>query len=162
MKAFAMTIRSLFALLLFAVSTCTFADAPFTVSTDGQEVTDSKTGLTWRRCAEGMNANVSGCTGTAVTYSHEAALALSNTQSGWRLPNVKELNSIFDVNRQNPAIDGAAFPATPSASFWSSTPYLTGGETSSQIAWQVSFNNGLVTSGARFVNRYVRLVRAGP
>jgi len=36
----------------------------------------------------------SSCTGTASTYTHEQAPAYAKTQTGWRLPNVKELASL--------------------------------------------------------------------
>ena len=36
---------SIFAPLVLLAAGCAWADAPFTVSTDGQEVTDGKTGL---------------------------------------------------------------------------------------------------------------------
>jgi hypothetical protein len=79
----------------------------------------------------------------------------------WRLPNVKELSSIADKRLSHPAIDGTAFPATPSSTyswFWSSSPFA--GDPA--FAWGVDFSDGYYDY--RF-NRthtyYVRLVRAG-
>ena len=152
-----MSFKRVCAALLCAASLSSFADAPFTVSTDGTEVTDAKTGLIWRRCAEGMVASLSGCTGTASTFTHEAALARARSQSGWRLPNVQELSSIADLSRQSPAIDGVAFPATPSSAFWSSSPVVG----YAQGAWVVYFVNGYVDDDFRDGAGYVRLVRAG-
>jgi hypothetical protein len=137
--------------------------APFTMSGDGQEVTDAKTGLIWRRCAEGMTASGGTCTGTASTFTHEAALTRANTQVtatgvAWRLPNVKELSSITDKSRSNPAIDAVVFPATPVNWFWSSSPFV--GFTFN--AWIVNFYDG-GSYGIVYRNGsyYVRLVRAG-
>ena len=157
-----MKIKCLLAPLLLLVAACAWADAPFTVSSDGQEVTDGKTGLIWRRCAEGMTAMVSGCTGTASTYTHESALTRARDQAAstsvaWRLPNVKELASIADRSKSNPAIDGVAFPDTPVNAFWSSSPHVG----SADVAWGVSFNNGYVGSVNRDSTLPVRLVRAG-
>ncbi len=149
--------KHLFAALLCAASLSSFADAPFTVSTDGTEVIDAKTGLIWRRCAEDMVASTSGCTGTASTFTHEAALARARSQTGWRLPNVQELSSIADLSRQSPAIDGVAFPATPSNYFWSSSPYVS----NALSAWFVGFGDGDAGNVSRSSPRYVRLVRAG-
>ncbi len=158
-----MNIKHLLASLLLPVALWANA-VPFTVSADGQEVTDTKTGLIWRRCAEGMTASGGTCTGTASTFMHEAALTRASTQAtatgvAWRLPNVKELSSIADKSRSNPAIDTAAFPATPASWFWSSSPYI--GD--ANHAWGVNFYYGYVYYGfyGRDNSVSVRLVRAG-
>lgn len=129
------------------------------------EVTDKRTGLTWKRCSEGQSWSGSTCTGTARTHTHEAALALAKTANssqiatGWRLPNVKELASLADKGCQNPAIDSTAFPATPSSWFWSSSPSV--GDSVS--AWVVDFYYGFVNDHYRNYGLYggyhVRLVR---
>ena len=135
----------------------------FVVSADGQEVTDTRTGLIWRRCAEGMTFKGNTCTGSGTTYTHEQALQRATreaTRTGldWRLPNVKELSSLVDRSRREPAIDAKAFPATPSKWFWSSSPYVGG----SGSAWYVDFNDGVVVSYyGRYLNNAVRLVRGG-
>lgn len=145
------------ALLLAAASAQ--SQTGYTYSAAGDEVTDSKTGLIWRRCSEGQAWSGSTCTGTASGYTHEQALAQAKAQAGtagWRLPNVKELVSIADSSRVSPAIDTAGFPATPSAYYWSSTPYAG----NSSIAWNVNFDNGYVYSYyGRNHGFHVRLVR---
>jgi len=133
---------------------------PYTISTDGSEVTDQATGLIWRRCAEGLVGST--CTGTVLPFTHEAALRRAATVSGltataWRLPNVKELASIADKSLSNPAIDAAAFPAIPANYFWSSSPYVG----APAVAWYVYFSDGYVGSDFRSNSGYVRLVRAG-
>jgi hypothetical protein len=135
---------------------------PFVISADGSEATDQKTGLIWRRCSEGMSWNGSTCAGTASTFTHEAALQRAAAQAGssgiaWRLPNVKELTSIADKSRSNPAIDPAAFPATPANYFWSASPHV--GDSTN--AWYVFFSNGVVFASNRVNSYCVRLVRAG-
>lgn len=130
----------------------------YTYSTAGDEVTDSKTGLIWRRCSEGQTWNGNTCTGTAATYTHEQALAHAKAQAGtagWRLPNVKELTSIANKAFVNPAIDSTAFPGTPSYYYWSSTPYA--GDSSD--AWVVYLYNGYVYGYGRGSYNHVRLVR---
>lgn len=133
-------------LLLSAACVLTIAPAQaqsrYSYSTDASEVTDSQTGLVWRRCTEGMAWSGGTCTGTATAYTHEAALARAKTQTGWRLPNVKELASIVDRSRMNPAIDPAVFPATSTGWYWSSSPYAA----DSGYAWAVGFDYGVVTS----------------
>lgn len=156
--------------LFFSVA-CVLITAPaqaqsrYSYSTDGSEVTDSQTGLVWRRCSEGMAWSGGTCIGVPTTYSHEAALAHAKTQTGWRLPNVKELASILNISRMNPAIDPTAFPATSSGWYWSSSPMV--GD--SRFAWVVGFDYGKVVGGSRtgtiniggFTNYFVtvRLVR---
>lgn len=144
------------------------ASAQLTVS--GTEVTDSKTGLIWRRCPEGMSLSGSTCTGTPTPFTHEAALQFAATQTGWRLPNIKELSSIVDKNVRiadknliYPAIDSTAFPATPAILFWSSSPFVS----SPDRAWVIDFSSGVV-GGVGGLGRNdpnfphaVRLVRGG-
>jgi Protein of unknown function (DUF1566) len=138
------------------------AQAAYSYSADGSEVIDSATGLTWRRCSEGMTWSGSTCTGTAATYTHEQALLRGKSEAtasgkAWRVPNVKELSSITKLGVSiSPSIDIAAFPATPSSGFWSSSPYVGG----SYGAWGVYFSSGYVYDYYRSNSYYVRLVRA--
>lgn len=130
---------------------------------NGAEVTDKRTGLIWKRCSEGQSWSGSTCTGKATIHTHEAALALakaantSDSPSGWRLPNVKELASLADKGCQSPAIDSTAFPATPSEWYWTSSPYVG----NSSYAWFVFFYWGHVSSGSNRSGSsvHVRLVR---
>lgn len=140
---------------------------PYVISADGSEVTDQKTGLIWRRCAEGMSWNGTTCAGMAGAFTHEAALQCAAAQAtgtgvAWRLPNIKELASIADRSRSFPAIDPAAFPAAPANWFWSSSPDA-GAVLNPASAWGVSFNFGHVgiVYYSRSNSHYVRLVRAG-
>ncbi|MBI5634638.1 MAG: DUF1566 domain-containing protein [Nitrospirae bacterium] len=80
----------------------------------------------------------------------------------WRLPNVKELESILDDTLNNPSIDQIYFPGTQSLNYWSSTsfanPYSNG------YAWKVAFNGGDIGNSSTFDssinNSYVRCVRS--
>jgi Protein of unknown function (DUF1566) len=146
-------------LLSASLLACTAAHAALAPNAAGDEITDSKTGLIWKRCPEGMAWAVNTCTGTAARYTHEQALARATAQAGtagWRLPNVKELSSIVDISRKGPAIDTAAFPATPSSWFWTSSPYVG----NQNFTWDVHFNIGAVVySNYRGYTYHVRLVR---
>jgi len=118
-------------------------------------VTDQTTGLTWRRCAEGMIYAGGRCSSVSTynTYSWPLALAVPAQpgNAGWRVPNVKELESLIDRGCANPAISGGRFPDQPAVDFWSSTP-----------GWAVSFNDGSVLSGQAFsAAKAVRLVKDG-
>lgn len=131
----------------------------YTFNAAGDEVTDLRTGLVWRRCLEGMAWNGSTCTGGALSLSHEQALARAQAQPGWRLPNVKELSSIADRSRWTPAVDMVAFPATPTTYLWASTPLIG----NPADAWHVRTETGAVfNTGSRSFNggMAARLVRA--
>jgi hypothetical protein len=135
------------------------AQTRFTYSTDGSEVSDAKTGLVWQRCTVGQSWSGSTCTGTPSQYSHEAALAYTKNQVGWRLPNVKELSSLLDRSVIGPSIDLVAFPATPARyGYWSASP-LSPGTTGTNAAWSVDFSSGEVFYDNRTGIYLVRLVR---
>lgn len=122
---------------------------------NGAEVRDVRTGLVWARCAVGQAWSGSACTGLVSNFSHEAALIYTATQSGWRLPNRRELSNLADKGCFSPSIDTSAFPSTPSLSFWTSTPNVA----DSNRAWLVSFESGGVFSNNRSAIGPVRLVR---
>jgi hypothetical protein len=106
-------------------------------------VTDSNTGLTWSKCLYGQSGDT--CTGTIDPLLWSDALAQTTTK--WRLPNIKELQSIVKeenaVSATKRAINTVCFP-TPDAStniyVWSSSPYA--GYLSN--AWSIDFKDGLM------------------
>lgn len=98
--------------------------SPYSVSSSGDEVTDTRTGIIWRRCAEGMTWDGSTCTGKALSITHSSAenLALQEakkSKKAWRLPSFKELKSLQAPEHPGQLLDPAAFPATPEMWFWS-------------------------------------------
>lgn len=146
--------------LVMALGVGVATAAPFVISSNGQEVTDSSSGLVWRRCPEGMVWSGGECTGKYGTYTHETALQVASrvqSSSGvaWRLPNVKELASIIDRTKYSPAVDRAVFINIPSVWFWTSTPSMT----NSSAAFMVDFNAGLIGSRERSVLNPIWLVR---
>jgi hypothetical protein len=151
------TTAALFGLL--ASMSCP-AQSVYTYSADASGtasalVTDSKTGLTWQRCSAGQSFAAGTCSGTVNLYTHEEALAYAKAQTGWRLPSVKELSSLVDSSVIGPAINSAAFPATPSNYAWASSPYAS----DSSSAWAVYFGDGAVSASSRSNSYHVRLVR---
>ena len=82
-----------------------------------------------------------------------AGLALAG--GGWRLPSMKELQSLIDDSRSDPAIDPVAFPATPNDPFWTGTPVAA----SADSAWRVTFASGYTYDSRDFNTYLVRCVR---
>lgn len=143
----------------------------FTLHPDGT-VTHNATGLIWMRCSLGQTWNDPGCDGGASTYTWRAALDAVvefnapggfNGEAGfaghadWRLPNVKELESITEQRCRGPAVNGTVFPSTPDSFAWSSTPSLL----NNSNAWVVSFNDNWMVQGNKLADFPVRLVRGG-
>jgi hypothetical protein len=124
-------------------------------------VLDSRTGLTWQKCSFGQN-NDSTCSGTATPYIWGEAISscegstLAN-HSNWRLPNVRELQSLTDDSRYNPTIDTSYFPNAHASGYWSSTTYAS----NPSSAWNVDFYAGSVYNYNKVNNYYVRCVCGG-
>lgn len=129
----------------------------YVVSADGQEVTDARTKLVWRRCVEGQAWDGATCTGTPTTFTWRQALAHANAASagGWRLPSAKELVWLADRSRFSPSIDPVAFPATPAAKHWTSTPIVS----IATQAWHVEFDIGEAYRSSQNAPMVIRLVR---
>lgn len=143
--------------LLFLVLAAPLAQAATTPAADFSDngdgtVTHKITGLTWKRCAEGMTWTGSSCSGTAKTHTRSQANAL--TAGGWRLPTIAELVTIIERENINPAINNTIFPNTPASGFWSTSVYAF----DSGSTWGVNFYDG---NGYKTSNSYVRLVRGG-
>ena len=141
-----------------------WANARYLLSADGSEVTDTYTNLIWQRCSFGQdwNQSSSSCTGSAITYDWEEALAAvaasADAEADWRLPNIKELSSLaaFDGSR-DPAINTFIFPDTQTnANYWSSSP----SNDSSNRAFFVDFGDGLQGYTSHSGNYYSRLVKS--
>lgn len=94
-----------------------FPSSDFTDNSDGT-VTDNATGLMWQQNEAGT-----GVWEDAIDYC-ENILTLAG-YSDWRLPNIKELETLLDFSRiSGPAINTAYFPNAMSDYYWSSTAYF--------------------------------------
>jgi hypothetical protein len=77
----------------------------------------------------------------------------------WRLPNLRELQSIVDYGRVDPSIDPVFGPLSLRYLFWSSTPVAG----NLGYAWLTEFRYGNAHFlGETFSGYYVRAVRRGP
>lgn len=139
----------------------------FDIHADGT-VTHKPTGLMWMRCSLGQtwDGSTSSCTGSASTHTWQGALQAAEVwnagggfagHTDWRLPNIKELESIVEERCYSPAIHGSAFPGTSSSVFWSSSSYaLNPGN-----AWTLYFGSGGADGSGKGGSGQFRLVRAG-
>jgi len=136
------------------------ATRPYSGDAANNAVIDRKTGLVWRRCLEGERWNADGtCTTTSGHLrTHEAVLIQAANQSGWRLPNVKELVSLSDQGIAAAALDQTLFPDSAMKTVWSSTPYAG----ASGAAMTVYFPEADVRFSPRTNPQLGRLVRDGP
>ena len=132
-------------------------NARFTV--DGDEVTDHVSGLIWRRCTLGWAGADCG-TGSDVAFTWQEALDAASeervaTGQAWRLPNVKELESLVEERCHSPSANVAIFPNTQSAGYWSASPHATAAD----AAWGADFEYGRSFAYLKDVGYRVRLVR---
>ncbi|HSA33462.1 MAG TPA: DUF1566 domain-containing protein [bacterium] len=114
-------------------------------------VTDNNTGLIWQRT---LNATTH-TWANAITYCENLSYGSYND---WRLPTRRELATLPDYGRFDPAIDTAIFPATPSAWFWSSSSYAY----VTDYAWFVHSYYGTMRYSDKTSTSYVRCVRGAP
>lgn len=149
--------------LLACFSAASHAQAArFTISSDGQEVTDSTTKLAWRRCAQGLRWDGKACSGKLMTFKYSqakdaAADAAKADSKPWRIPTKDELVTLVDKTaKKKPRIDVTVFPQTPAQPFWAMRP----GSDDDLNAWLVNFANGKVHGNAGQRKFPLRLVRA--
>ncbi|MCP4401702.1 MAG: DUF1566 domain-containing protein [bacterium] len=103
--------------VLYVRGTSTYGINAFTNNGDGT-ASDLATGLTWQQADDGVTRNWQ----EALAYCEGLDLAGS---SNWRLPNVKELQSIVDYTSSYPALNTGVFTQTnPAGWFWSSTTHV--------------------------------------
>jgi hypothetical protein len=110
-------------------------------------VYDTRTKLTWQQTVPSETHT------WADAKTHCAGVGASLGGTGWRLPTIKELQTIVDDSRTNPSIDPTAFPSTPATYFWSSTPRA------SSEALIVSFDFGYTSHHDVSKTNQVRCVR---
>ncbi|HPK99663.1 MAG: DUF1566 domain-containing protein [Planctomycetes bacterium] len=119
----------------------------FTDNGDGT-VTDKCTGLMWQK----ETAPGEYTWQDALKYCENLSLA---GHDDWRLPNVRELQSIVDYGCSGPSIDHVF--GVVSSFYWSASSYVYNPAT----AWIVHFNNGVVYDYDKMSGHYVRAVRRG-
>lgn len=160
----------------------TWPSLRFTDNADGT-VKDNLTGLVWLRKANYIDTDYEDfdADGTAkdgrVTWSHALDFiagmnsgTYSNcAQTDWRLPSVREMESLIDYGRKGPALcdttgtggwtSGAPFYNVQNASYWTATTCAD----DTTYAWRVSLDNGYAQPYSKTNQTYnVWPVRGGP
>ncbi len=160
----------------------TWPNPRFTDNGDGT-VTDNLTGLMWLKNANCIQTKYPGFDNdqTAgdgmVTWQHALDFvvginagtytACGSTYTDWRLPNVRELQSLINFGYYNPALsntagtgqwtDGNPFIGLQLSYYWSATTAAS----SQHKAWDVRMRNGFIVFPLKSSGRYVWPVRAG-
>ncbi|HRI64774.1 MAG TPA: DUF1566 domain-containing protein [Polyangium sp.] len=118
-------------------------------STTDDTVMDTKTGRTWQRVAPTNSMTLD----DAMTYCDTLDLA---GQTDWRVPSMKELQTIVDEKRTNPAMDPTAFPNAPNGNYWTYAKWVGAPSSDPRI---VAFDHGNSYHAALPGDNYVRCVR---
>ncbi|WP_158587057.1 DUF1566 domain-containing protein [Motilimonas pumila] len=107
------------------------------ISLDDGTVKDIRSGLVWSVCSLGQTWSIGAngkdvCSGQPTSFAtwQDALIAVQTANEStafaandWRLPNIKELDSIVDRSCYSPAINQSIFPNTYPVNYYSSTPY---------------------------------------
>ncbi len=136
----------------------------FTDNGDGT-VKDNLTGLIWLKDANcfGYRSWTQALTASNTLASGACGLTDGSVAGAWRLPNVKELQSLIDYQNSNPALP-AGYPFSGVHSeynfYWSSST-LVGYPYFPYFAWGVGLYDGNVDLGYKGNTDYVWPVRGG-
>ena len=124
-------------------------------------VTDKKTGLEWSRCSVGQTWETNNCVGDAQPLLWSIASLVATTtenqadKNKWRLPELKELSELVELQCAQPAINLTIFPGTPAAAYWTITRFAN----KDGSFWQVQFILGETIPERGDYAALVRLVR---
>lgn len=165
---------------IFILCSILYGGISYTVNHTRGIVIDNTTKLVWNRCSflqPGLINTHSNCNGLSKKdiFSWDESISLCNElknkqylgYSNWRLPNIRELQSIADYTYgQSPSINQSAFPNMIFTDdgvyhYWSSTP----NKNNPGYAWFIDFYNGTVAWASKTNEetkyKFVRCV-AGP
>jgi len=122
----------------------------FTLNATGNEVTDSQTGLIWKRSVEGQAWDGQTPQGEPAKFTWDEAMAYAAAQpDGWRLPTIEELKALFEGGKP----DEDLFLGHEGV--WISSP----GASYPDYAWVAFFRYGDHYWSSKDSNFSVRLVR---
>jgi len=124
----------------------------------------TKTGLMWKRCNEGVTGTTcgTGAASAASWASAQGAALAANVENfaghaDWRLPNVKELQSLVETGCYGPSINITRFPNASVNRHWTGTSWSVFAD---NALW-VDFQDGFTDTDAKSTAYVIRLVRGG-
>ena len=107
---------------------------------NGNIVTDTVTGLVWQKLPDGTGRN----------YTNGAAYCNGNTPAlpgtGWRLPTLKELSTLFDPAATTSPRWDSSFGGTATSSYWTSDQRPPGCVGGGACQMEFDFSTGIVGS----------------
>jgi hypothetical protein len=113
-------------------------------------ISDLDTGLIWQQ------AEVSAAISWEAALNYAENLSLAG-YGDWRLPNIKELQSLNDETITNPSIDRNYFAGAAASRYWSSTTLAK----QAPRAWYGDFQSGIASYEDKTSSMRVRCVRGG-
>jgi hypothetical protein len=121
--------------------------APFFIVNNNGTVLDTITGLMWQK-ADGGEMTIE----NAVKYADTLTLG---GYTDWRLPNIKELQSINDETAFNPSVNKNFFNVTTAKKYWSSTTL----PNQTTKAWYLNTQFGITTYDYKSIRHNLVCVR---
>lgn len=113
-------------------------------------ITDNYTGLIWQKVQYSNTMTWE----DALVYAENLSLAGA---TDWRLPNVKELQSLNDEKLFKPSFNKTFFTNSLSGNYWSSTTLVN----STDKAWDINLDYGIVSYNAKTTKENALCVRGG-
>jgi hypothetical protein len=136
----------------------------YSLINNGSDVLDKQTNLIWQRCLLGQSWDGNKCLGSPQHLTWDKTLIAAKETNVWRIPNVKELNSITEY-ACHPMVDTRFFDINPDIEhnmvYWSSTPNIN----NAKEVWVVNFSaytGEIVAVSAKTYAYPSRLVRNAP
>jgi hypothetical protein len=123
-------------------------------------VTDNLTGLIWLKNANcfGQRTWTTALSDANSLENGSCGLTDGSSAGDWRLPNVRELQSLVDYGLDDPCLpSGHPFTVVQSNAYWSSTTYAS----STTQAWGVGMHYGFLYANGKTGGYYVWPVRGG-
>jgi hypothetical protein len=117
---------------------------PYALSTG--VATDANTSLTWQTMPPAGTSSFS--------QADNYCSTLPGTNPPWRLPTIRELQTLVHEGHFNPAIDTTTFTVGLELVFWASTPVA-----GQNLVWGVNFADGQVLAYGQQEMHAVRCVR---
>ncbi len=129
----------------------------FTANANGT-VTDNLTSLIWLKDANCISAQwTDALKETGRLANGQCGLSDGSTAGQWRLPNVRELESLINLGQPNTAdwLNAQGLRGVQAGHYWSSTTYAP----LTNDAWYVNLSDGHLYWGNKSVSYYVLPVR---